>query len=191
MSNRDRRITHQTETTHFDHNTGEVSSETHTTTVRLPPEPPFVKMYLNDISAILDVKEGPKRLMYELAKRIDYEGYVTLNSAIKKKIRANLPVIKKVDGESTESPLSDGAFRNYLSELCKKNILRRVDTGLYEMNPHLFAKGEWASISKRRGNFELTVRYGADGTREMTGRALGEEVEEESQSRPRLRAVGQ
>jgi len=170
-----RKIIKQTERTEFNHETGEIKREVHETTSALPPgEPPYVKMYINDLSAILDIKDGPRKLMYELARRMDYEGYITLNSGIKKIIRANLPVTKKrklSDGttETYTQPLGDGAFRNYLSELCKKEMLRHVDTGLYEMNPSYFARGKWEEISKRRVEYELKVRYKASGEREISG----------------------
>lgn len=170
-----RKIIKQTERTEFNHDTGEIKREVHETTTSLPPgEPPYVKMYINDLSAILEVKDGPRKLMYELARRMDYEGYITLNAGIKKVIRANLPVNKRrklADGtiEEYTQPLGDGAFRNYLSELCKKEMLRHVDTGLYEMNPNFFARGKWEEIAKRRVEYELKVKYTASGEREITG----------------------
>ena len=36
------------------------------------------------------------------------------------------------------------------------------------MNPHLFAKGDWKDIQKRRSNFKLEILY-VDGKRELKG----------------------
>jgi hypothetical protein len=43
--------------------------------------------------------------------------------------------------------------------LVKKNIIFRVDTGLYKGNPFLFGKGEWRDIRELR----MTVVFDKEG----------------------------
>ena len=64
--------------------------------------------------------------------------------------------------------MSEGAFRNALSALCKKEVFRRVAPNEYEVNPHYFAKGEWRTVAQRRKDFELRIRYTADGQRHVS-----------------------
>ncbi len=161
-----KRIVREENTTHFNHETGEIKQESHTTTTVHDTEPPYVKMYLKDLSNILEIPHGPRALLMQLVESLDYEGYITLNPARKKIIK-----IKMAKALGKEKEISDGTFRNYLSKLVKSEILRpsEMGRGLYEMNPRYFARGTWKEISERRRNFgvNLNIRYSSDGNREI------------------------
>ena len=47
-----------------------------------------------------------------------------------------------------------------LATFCKKNILKRVERGMYQFNPFMFGKGEWRYIARLRliWNFNDIVR---------------------------------
>lgn len=143
---------HRSTVTNLD--TGEAREETTDKVIQFPTEPEYVKLYLDDLTTILGIKEGPKKLVFELAKQMNYEGLITLNGAIKKRMAQRLGI-------------KEGSFRNYLSKLVKEKIIVRVDTGLYEMNPHYFAKGKWPDIQRRREKFVMSVEYSADGERQI------------------------
>jgi len=121
-------------------------------------------MYLEDISKLFDVPAGPRVVLYQLVKKMDYEGFISLTPAARKRI-----------AESCN--LSVGAFNNYLTDLCKVSILRNIGRGEYEVNPHIFAKGDWKDISKRRQSFQLSVIYDKSGKRTITGKFIDEESE--------------
>jgi predicted transcriptional regulator of viral defense system len=44
-----------------------------------------------------------------------------------------------------------------LSALCKSQLLKRVGTGTYQVNPHVFGKGEWRDISAIRATFDFNT----------------------------------
>lgn len=132
--------------------------------INLPVEPPFVKMYLEDISRLFDVPAGPRVVLYQLVRKMDYEGFISLTAPARKRI-------------AESCSLSVGAFNNYLTDLCKADILRNIGRGEYEVNPHLFAKGDWQSISKRRQAFQLSIIYDKNGKRTVSGSFI-EDVEQ-------------
>lgn len=148
----------------IDHETGQVSRETNSRVLRLPQEPPYVKMYIDDIGKLLDVPAGPRMVLYQLVRRLDYEGFISLTPAARERVAKACEI-----GVPTMS--------NYLTLLCKSGILRHVGRGEYEMNPSLFAKGDWKDISRRRQAFELSIAYTADGKRELKGRVISDQLE--------------
>jgi hypothetical protein len=142
-----------------DHDTGEITRSSNSKVINLPQEPPYVKMYIDDISRLLDVPAGPRMVLYQLVRKLDYDGFISLTPAARERIAAACEI-----GVPTMS--------NYLTALCKSGILRHAGRGEYEMNPHLFAKGDWKDISKRRQDFELSISYSADGKRTVKGKAV-------------------
>jgi len=119
-------------------------------------------MYIDDVGRLLDVPAGPRMVLYQLARRIDYEGFISLTPAARER------VAKACD-------INVRTMNNYLTQLSKSGILRHSGRGEYEMNPNLFAKGDWKDIAKRRQDFELTVRYSANGKKTIHGRAVSSE----------------
>ena len=157
MSKRDKSIVYSNTQTSVNHQTGEVTQTTSDKVVKFPSEPAFVKLYIEDLGRLLDMPPGPTNLIYELARRMDYEGMITLNKAIKTRMAEHIGI-------------KESSLRNYLTALVKADVVRIVDRGLYELNPHYFAKGDWSDIRKRRENFKLQVSYNAKGEREITGK---------------------
>lgn len=149
-----RKVYQQTSTV-TDLKTGEAVEHSSTNVVRLAQEPAYVKMYIQDLGNLMELSAGQKTLLYALVSKIDFDGIVSLNASSRRRL-------------AKACQLSDGAFRNSISALCKKEIIRRVEPNEYEVNPHYFAKGEWRSINQRRKGFELRIAYGADGSREVS-----------------------
>lgn len=143
---------------------GEIISSDTSRVINLPSEPPYVKMYIEDISRLFDVSQGPRAVLYQLVRKLDYDGFISLTPASRARI-------------ASSCGLGIGTFNNYLTQLCKAAILRNVGRGEYEMNPHLFAKGEWKDISKRRQAFQLSITY-QDGKRIIKGNTINAEDEQ-------------
>lgn len=150
--------------TEVDYETGAVTKSTDSRVIQLPQEPPYVKMYIDDVGKILDVPPGPRMVLYQLVRKLDYDGFISLTPAARERIASACQI-----GVATMS--------NYLTQLCKTGILRHAGRGEYEMNPNLFAKGDWKDIAKRRQKFELSISYGEDGTRVVKGRAVPSETQ--------------
>lgn len=141
---------------------GEVVREERERVMRMPQEPEYIKLYLQDLAHILEVPQGPQGLLMALVRKMDWEGMITLSPGSRDRIAAALQI--KVH-----------TLANYLSVLCDKEILRRVGRGEYEMNPHLMAKGDWSEILKRRATFKMTVTYKADGSKTVSGEVLAQQ----------------
>ena len=137
-----------------------------TNIVRMPSEPAFIKMYIDDLSYFIGLKERHRDLVLELIKKLDFEGMVTLTPRTRGLIANNLKI-------------SDQSFRNYLSEVVKTGLFKRISHNEFEVNPYYFARGDWQSVYHRRKDFVMEIRYTSKG-RKVTSRA--EEKGEEHSS---------
>ena len=111
-------------------------------------EPPFIKIYLQDILYLSDLPKSHENVLFELLKRATYAGdkfgmAVTLSSGMKQIIAKTLN-IKNVR-----------TINNVLSDLVKGEVLFRIATGVYQFNPYFFGKGDWQDIDKLR----LEINY--------------------------------
>lgn len=139
-----------------DRQTGEVLEESSEVVARLPREPAFIKLYLEDINLLMDVPTGPGNLLHILVKKVDFEGYISLTAGSRDRICEQVGIKRQT-------------LANYLQTLVRKKILKSCGRGDYELNPYLFAKGEWKDISRRRDKFiQLNIRYSPDGERTIT-----------------------
>ena len=150
-----KKITYHHKRSVVDPNSGEVISNLEEKVVRLPSEPPFVKMYLDDISQIVGLTPRYKSLLMLMIRKMDYECMITLT-----------PRTRKIMAQ--ELGLGDGSFRNDLTDLVKTGIVRRVASNEFQANPIYFARGDWSSVCKKRREFVMQVKYKTDGTREVT-----------------------
>ena len=60
------------------------------------------------------------------------------------------------------------SFSNCITDLIKKDILKRLGTSVYIANPHLFGQGKWLEIMERRETYNITINYTPNGKREVT-----------------------
>jgi hypothetical protein len=150
---------------HRDLNTGEVSTVEHTNVVKLPTEPPYVKLYLDDIQRLYDLPNNT--ILYELLRRMNFDGEIVLNSSEKKKMADKLDMkVQSID--------------NYLTKLKKADVFTSVAKGTYLPNPSLFGRGEWLKILDRRKKYEsikLNITYSEDGSKTVQTNFTGEENE--------------
>ncbi len=143
------------ERTVTDELTGEITMhEKHVMNVsRLEKEPPYVKMYINDIGLWQGLSQGETAILYQVSSAVDYDGIVSLSKYHKDKIKNLLNV-------------SDGFIRNTLTKLVAKHILLRTEayTGVFKLNPYWFGKGDWKDIIEQRKAFviQITKAYGME-----------------------------
>lgn len=138
-----------------DHATGEVKSSTSEKVIQMPAEPEYIKLYLDDINKIFDLPNHS--ILYEIMKKMDYDGLITLSKFTKDQICQKLG-------------LKPQTLSNYLQDLKKKDILQPVGRGTFMPNPNLFGKGTWKEIYSRRKKYteiKLQISYKADGTKEI------------------------
>lgn len=145
-----KKLVFESQTNVVDIGTGEIVETSTTNIFRLPSEPPFVKMYLDDLCVIVNAPDSLKTLLLHMLRRLDYDGYITLSPRSRKDIGKSLGI-------------ADQTFRNRLNDLCKKDLIRRVSTNEYQVNPNYFAKGEWKSVCEQRKAFQMRITYGPQG----------------------------
>jgi hypothetical protein len=121
---------------------------------KMEPEPNYIKLYIDDLARLVGLQEGHKSILPYIAASVDYEGFVSLSAGRKARIAASA-------GCSVKS------INNAITEYVKRGILVRVGYGEYELDPHLFAKGEWRKIRERRLRFAMKVTYSETGGRSI------------------------
>ncbi len=160
-----KRVVYSEMTRTINYETGVVNEEERKKIIKLPQEPPYVKMYIEDLGAVLNLPVGVRGLLYALVQRIDYDGIITLGSTSKKRIAERLKI-------------TVGTFDNYLTKLVKTGVLKRIGRGEFEINPYLFARGDWADIRRRRDifgkTFKMTITYSPGGQRRIESKTLDE-----------------
>ena len=160
MCIRDRLTTPTKKTTYTDtkrivnEETGEVKQTVTNTIARVPQEPLYVKVYLQDINRIYDLPKGCSPALYEILKEMNWKGIINLPKYTKEQCAA-------------AAGLTPASFNNCISDLVKKDILKRLGTSVYIANPHLFGQGKWLEIMERRETYNLTINY-KNGKREVT-----------------------
>lgn len=148
---KNRVYTHETNSINVE--TGEVIATSKETVVQFPAEPEYIKLYLDDINRLYDLPNHS--LLYEVMKRMDYDGLINLSKYAKDMICSKLDVKPQT-------------LANYLQKLKEKDIIQAVGRGTFMPNPELFGKGTWKEVYNRRKAYEsikLNVTYKADGSR--------------------------
>lgn len=141
------RVNQSVETSVIDEK-GNLISKRANKTLSWGAEPPYIKIYLQDILYLSDLPRSHENILFELLKRATYAGdeygmTVTLSSGMKK-IMAKTLNIKNVR-----------SINNALTDLVKGEVLSRIETGVYQFNPYLFGKGDWQDIDRLR----LEINY--------------------------------
>lgn len=179
-----------TERTVINELTGEVThAERHIiSTERLDREPPYIKMYIQDIGHWQGLTSGETAILHLVSSTVDYDGVVTLSKYAKDKIKKTLGV-------------TDGFIRNTISKLVSKSMLLKTEdySGVYKLNPFWFGRGEWKDILEQRKAFvvQITRAYGvelpksaADGVTFLNVQEAIEKHRDEKE-REELEAIGQ
>lgn len=132
-----------------DGQTGEVTHEITEVEVteHAQAEPAYIKVYLGMVETLYKLRGQEANVALELAKRMTYASsgqVVYVNPAMKREIAATLGM----------KPTS---VSNAITKLTKAGVITRVDTGKYEINPYVFARGDWTSVLRLRGTFTLAA----------------------------------
>lgn len=109
-------------------------------------EEDFIKLYLKDLCRLNDIPKTGNEILNELLLYTDYQNKILLPSGIKKSI------IEKYK-------ISMGTLDNNLSKLLKLEIIKKLGTGVYQLNPYLFGKGKWENVKSIRVQWS----YGPNG----------------------------
>lgn len=152
-----KKLSQITEVKHVDLSTGEVKAEETTKVFYLPnnSEPAFFKVYIEDLTKLMNLPQGCSGLLYALAARMDYDGIISLGSVQKKNLSERLGIKRQT-------------MDNYLGKLLKNNLMHRIARGEFMLNPDYLAKGKWDEIKRRRDAYlQLTVTYDRNGGKKV------------------------
>lgn len=131
--------THQT----LDHTTGEVV-ESKYVKKEVKSTEEFVMMYMKHISLMAQLSKTQLQTLLCIAPCIEWNtGDFTLDS-------------RTMDKITSCNGLNQKSIRNAISSLSKRNIVQRIKTNWYRLNPDLFWKG---TELERQKSFELTYRW--------------------------------
>lgn len=133
---------YSTERMVFDKETGELLEHTEDRYKVVSIEPNYIKVYIDAMSYFITAEEQGMEtsLLFEMAKRMTYANDAAPNQV------AMVGSIKK--GIAKQLNTTVGSLDVVLTRLIKKDLVRRIDRGVYELNPIIFAKGDWSSIRK-------------------------------------------
>ena len=154
--NHNPRTVYERQTVQVDGVTGEVLNLTseRTTVKQFDQEPPYVKLYLDTVLYLKDLPQRYGNILFLLLNRIPWASAnqsIAINAFIKREI-------------ATELGCSVTRIDHALSDFVKGDILKRVGTGTYQFNPHLFGRGEWKDIAALR----LTIDFDSRGKTMMS-----------------------
>lgn len=137
------------ETTKTDED-GVISSQTQTNVSAFEKEPPYVKVYLEDIGRLNGLDPSEQKLINELVFNMGYNNVVPSYKPVKEMIAEKIGV-------------SLSTVNRCIQSLYQKGVLIRKARGFYIMDPNLFGRGTWKDIKKIR----VTIDYNEDGTKEI------------------------
>jgi len=145
---------------------GEVSAVVKQEEHALPAEPDFIKLYLDDIGALHNLKGAGSALLNEMLKYVNYKNEIVLSSRIRKEIAGNLGI-------------STGALDTRLNRILKTKVLIAHGTNDYELNPFLFGRGKWKNVYKRRvKHINLSLTYSEKGVEKHSEIVFDTETQE-------------
>lgn len=129
--------------------------EMKTRSVLVEAEPPFVKLYLEDIVMLHDLPKSCSDILFALIKNsMTYSNTLIINNYIKDE------VVKTLGYKSRQS------ISNAITKFVGSDIMRRISTGVYMLNPNLFARGAWRDIQSVRSEWlHLSISYDTRGRR--------------------------
>jgi len=109
-------------------------------------EPPYVKIYIQDILYLSDLPAAESSVLYAFIKLINYKGQIIISSGMKQMI-------------ANEINKSIQTINNSITKFVTAGILIREAAGVYTANPYLFGRGEWSEIDKLR----VQITYDLNG----------------------------
>lgn len=137
------KLLQETRNRSIDSQTKEMVSEEIISTYQFPKEDDFIKLYLKDLCEYENLPTGIHRILTTLVKLTNYDNQIILNAGIKRQIGSKLKT-------------SVDVINHAITALVKKQLLIRLETGIYLLNPYQFGKGSWHNICKIRTSIEYT-----------------------------------
>ncbi len=97
-------------------------------------EPSFVKLYPEYLASKTGIKGREYEVLFFFIENMNDKNLVVINPREKSLFL-------------DQHGMTDSVFRNNVSSLAKKNLIKIAKRGLYLVNPKVAAKGDYASIT--------------------------------------------
>lgn len=146
-------------TENVNHETGEIISTEKRTVFQIDKEPEYVKLYLRDIIRLNELPPAHGKVLRALLQSMGYNNIIPAYAPIKKVICRDLNI-----SMDTLNKAIDGLY--------KKNILIRLDRGIYMADPNLFGRGTWGEIKEIR----MMITYTEDGKKVIKSEIAKEQL---------------
>ena len=132
---------------YIDHDTGEIVAEKKFKSVQVEKEPPFIKVYLEDIATINNLPPAASKVLNLLIQHMGYNNMVPMLKTFKEMICKSLDI-------------KMNTLEKVVRVLLDSGIIHRFSRGLYILDPNLFAKGRWEQIKELRLVIEYDMKTG-------------------------------
>lgn len=152
MSKEKDKVTLITSTKTIDFTSGEITEQQEITHIKKSVEPNYIKLYINTLLTFKDLPKSLNPILIELLGYMSYANSEDKNGG--QKIYINASMKKEI---MEKLGLKMNTIDKALGNFVKSNIFKRIDIGVYQVNPHLFGKGEWREISSIRANFDFNT----------------------------------
>lgn len=147
MNNNQKKITREFVNTTINNN-GEILEQKKSQDITVEREPDYIKLYIDGILLLTNLPKGLNDALQHLLRGMNYQNIIVLNSGIKRMISKDLDI-------------TTGRLNNIITQLVKKEIMMRIETGVYRFNPKIFGRGKWQDIKKIRMEVEFSSEEGA------------------------------
>lgn len=129
---------------------GEVLQEVKNFTYEVEAEPPYVKLYIQDIGNLHGLPGFVQDIFHELLKNMGYNNIIPMYKPVK------LIICEKLN-------ISINTLNKAVDSLYQKGILIRKARGMYMMDPSIAGRGSWKDIKK----IIMTIEYDNNGNRKI------------------------
>lgn len=134
------------ETTAYVSNNGTLLAEDVHEVIPIGKEPPYFKVYIQDLGNIMGLTPAEQTVFYCLCRSMGWSGLVVLIKIVK-------------DMLVKETGYTFATIKQAIINLTKKGFLIRKARSAYLVNPKYCAKGEWGDIKATR----IEIAYSATG----------------------------
>lgn len=125
---------------------GEILEHIQDLTIPVGEEPPYYKVYLQDLSNVMGLNPTERSVFEALCANMSFTNIVVLIKPIKE-------MLCEMAGRKYDT------IKAAISSLTAKGMLIRKDRAVYLVNPKYAARGHWADIKALR----LTIEYNDSG----------------------------
>lgn len=147
---------------------GNIKEQKRNLTKRYEDEPEYIKLYLDTILYLKDLPKGYNSILFAFLKRMTYSS--SSNNGGGQMIYVNAHMKNEI---ADELEVSLARVNQAITDFVKGKIFYRAGRGTYQVNAHLFGKGDWQNIKEIR----MQIHFNSEGKTVMS------EIEKDKENR--------